>query len=87
MRPIALQRKNALFAGHDPGAGSWAAIASLVESAKLCGHNPQAYLTDVLTRLLERGDADPGDDLLPGHSRDANAAETRFETGAIAYAA
>ncbi|MGA1810687.1 transposase domain-containing protein [Sphingobium sp. 11R-BB] len=29
------------------------------------GINPQAYLTDVLTRIVLRGDADPIDDLLP----------------------
>src|SRR3546814_5639923 len=44
MRPIALQRKNALFAGHELGAENWAAIASLVETCKLGAINPAAYL-------------------------------------------
>jgi len=35
IRPIALNRKNALFAGHDAGAQNWAVIASLVETCKL----------------------------------------------------
>ena len=34
IRPIALNRKNALFAGHDAGAQSWAMIASLIETCK-----------------------------------------------------
>jgi hypothetical protein len=37
IRPIALNRKNALFAGHDQGAENWACIASLIETCKLCG--------------------------------------------------
>ena len=52
MRPIALNRKNALFAGHDEGAANWALIASLIETCKLNGVNPQTYLTDVLTKLV-----------------------------------
>lgn len=52
MRPIALNRKNALFAGHDEGAANWAVIASLIETCKLNGVNPDAYLTDVLTKLV-----------------------------------
>lgn len=43
MRPIALNRKNSLFAGHDDGAINWACLASLIETAKLHGINPQAY--------------------------------------------
>src|SRR5438034_489732 len=52
MRPIALNRKNALFAGHDEGAQNWAAIASLVETCKLHGMDPQAYFADVLEKLV-----------------------------------
>jgi hypothetical protein len=37
-----------LSAGHDQGAENWACIASLIETCKLCGVEPQAYLTDVL---------------------------------------
>ena len=52
MRPIALNRKNALFAGHDFGAENWAVLASLIETCKLHGVNPEAWLADVLTRLV-----------------------------------
>jgi hypothetical protein len=49
---IALTRKNALFAGHDDGAENWATLASLIETAKLNGIDPQAWLADILTRLV-----------------------------------
>ena len=52
MRPVALNRKNALFAGSDHGAENWAMLASLIETCKLHRVNPQAYLTDVLTKLV-----------------------------------
>jgi transposase len=87
MRPMALQRKNALFAGHELGAENWAAIASLVESCKLNDINPGAYLADVLARIVTRRDGEPLDDLLPGQWVDTKAAETTFETSTIAAAA
>jgi transposase len=52
IRPIVLTRKNALFAGSDEGAENWAVLASLIETCKLHGVNPQAYFTDVLTKLV-----------------------------------
>jgi transposase len=52
IRPIALNRKNALFAGSDEGAENWAMLASLIETCKLHRVNPEAYLTDVLTKLV-----------------------------------
>jgi transposase len=52
MRPIALNRKNALFAGHDLGAENWAVLASLIETCKWHGVNPEAWLADVLTKLV-----------------------------------
>ena len=52
IRPIALNRKNALFAGHDAGAENWALLASLIENCKLNDVNPAAYLADVLTKLV-----------------------------------
>lgn len=76
MRPIALQRKNALFAGHDLGAENWATIATLVETCKLNNINPQAYLADVLARIVHRTDADPIDDLLPYNWVDSRASAT-----------
>jgi transposase len=50
IRPIALNRKNALFAGSDGGGEHWAVIASLIETCKLNGVDPQTYLADVITR-------------------------------------
>jgi transposase len=52
IRPIALGRKNALFAGSDGGARHWAMVASLVATAKLNGVEPLAWLTDVLERMI-----------------------------------
>ncbi|MCT4682637.1 MAG: IS66 family transposase, partial [Roseicyclus sp.] len=51
IRPIALNRKNALFAGHDTGAQNWAVIASLIETCKLNGIEPHGYLSGVLTAI------------------------------------
>ena len=65
IRPIVLNRKNALFAGHDEGAQNWACIASLVETCKLNGVDPQTYFTDVLTRLVNLWPASRIDDLMP----------------------
>jgi transposase len=53
MRPIALNRKNSLFAGSDEGAHHWAILATLIECCKLHDVNPRTYLEDVLTRLVE----------------------------------
>ena len=65
IRPIALNRKNALFAGSDEGGANWAIIASLIETAKLNGVNPQAWLTDTLEKLVNRWPASRIADLMP----------------------
>ena len=52
MRPVALGRKNALFAGADSGADHWAIIASLIQTAKINEIDPLAWLTDVLERTV-----------------------------------
>ena len=65
IRPIALNRKNSLFAGHDEGGVHWGVVASLVESCKLNGIEPQAYLTDVLIKLVEGWPMRRIDELLP----------------------
>ena len=64
IRPIVLNRKNALFAGHDQGAENWACIASLIETCST-GVDPQAYLTDVLTKLVNLWPASRIDELMP----------------------
>ena len=41
-----------MFAGSDEGGENWAAVASLIETCKLNGVDPQRYLTELLTRLV-----------------------------------
>jgi transposase len=53
IRPLALGRKNYLFAGSDEGGERAAAAYTLIETAKLNGLDPQAYLRDVLARIAE----------------------------------
>jgi transposase len=65
MRPVALSRKNALFAGSDEGGENWAAVASLVETCKLNGVDPQRYLADMLTRLVDGWPQARIDELMP----------------------
>jgi transposase len=65
IRPIALNRKNALFAGSDGGAEHWAAIASLIETCKLNDVDPLKYLTDVITRIADGHPNSEIDQLLP----------------------
>ena len=65
IRPLALNRKNALFAGSDGGGDNWAVIATLVENCKLNGVEPHAYLVDVLTRIVNGHLNSAIDELLP----------------------
>ncbi|KPD10236.1 IS66 family transposase [Phaeobacter sp. 11ANDIMAR09] len=65
IRPIALNRKNALFAGHDTGAQNWAIIASLIETSKLNGIEPHGYLSGVLTAIASGHKQADIKDLLP----------------------
>jgi transposase len=65
IRPLALNRKNSLFAGSDGGAEHWAVIASLVETCKLNGIEPRRYLADVITRIVEGHKNRRLDELLP----------------------
>ncbi|WP_408094388.1 IS66 family transposase [Rhodoplanes sp. SY1] len=52
IKPVALGRKNSLFAGSIQGAQTWAILASLINSAKLNDVEPQAWLTDALERIV-----------------------------------
>ena len=52
MRPIALGRRNHMFAGNDGGARSWAILASLLQTAKLNDLDPYTWLNDVLERIV-----------------------------------
>jgi len=65
IRPLALNRKNALFAGSDQGAENWACLASLVECCKLNDVNPHAWMSDTLIKLVNRWPASRIDELMP----------------------
>ena len=65
IRPITLNRKNALFAGSDGGADHWATIATLIETCKLNDIDPISYLTDVLARIVNGHPNRDIDALLP----------------------
>jgi hypothetical protein len=65
IRAIALDRKNSLFAGHDLGAEGWAMHASLLETCKLNRVDPLAWMTDVLTKLVNLWPASRIDELMP----------------------
>ena len=64
LRGVALSRNNYLFMGSDAGGERAASIYSLVETAKLNGLDPQAYLREVLTRIAEHS-INRIDELLP----------------------
>jgi hypothetical protein len=64
IRPVALGRKNHLFAGSDGGGERWAMVASLIATAKLNGIEPYAYLQDV-QRMVDGHTINRLDDLLP----------------------
>jgi transposase len=51
IRPQTITRKNALFAGSEAGADTWATIASLLANARLNDVDPNAWLTQTLERI------------------------------------
>lgn len=65
IRPLTLQRKNSLFAGHDEGAANWARIASLIETCKMNAVDPFAYLAFVLKAIAAGHPQSRIDDLTP----------------------
>lgn len=65
IRPLALNRKNALFAGSDEGGANWAIVASLIETCKLNAVNPHAWLAATLTKLVNGWPSSKIDDLMP----------------------
>ena len=72
IRPVALGRKNHLFAGSDGGADRWAIVASLLATAKLNDVEPYAYLKDVLDRMTHGHPMSRLDDLLPWNWKASN---------------
>ncbi len=51
IRPLKLTAKNALFAGHDEGAAAWARIATMIETCKMNGVEPYAWLKSTLEKI------------------------------------
>ena len=73
IRPIALGRKNHLFAGSDGGAARWAVVASLLATAKLNDVEPFVYFKDVLDRMSNGHPMTKLGDLLPWNWTPSNA--------------
>jgi transposase len=75
LRGVAVGRRNWTFAGSDRGGERAAAIYTLIETAKLNGVDPQAWLADVLARLPDHPAKRVGD-LLPWNWRATTEAST-----------
>jgi hypothetical protein len=71
IRPLTLNRKNSLFAGHDEGAQNWARLASLIGTCKLNGIEPFAYMKATLEALASGHRNADIDLLLPWNFRGA----------------
>jgi transposase len=85
LRPSVLTRKNALFAGSDGGARHWALAMTLIQTAKLNGVNPMAWLTDVLERVVSgRTKAHELHTLLPWNWRAQSRSEPAPHNAAMA---
>ena len=71
-RVMVLNRKNALFAGHDEGARNWGRITSLIETAKMNGIEPAAYLTATLEAIARGHPTSRLHELLPWATKPAS---------------
>jgi transposase len=69
IRPQTITRKNALFAGYDGGGRTWATIATLLQTAKMNGVDPFAWLTITLERIAGGWSNRDLDALLPWNHR------------------
>jgi len=74
IRSPAMNRRNALFAGHDEGGRNWARFASLIGTCKLNGVEPYAYLLDLFTKLANGHLSKDIDALMPWVHAKANPA-------------
>jgi hypothetical protein len=72
IRPLALGRKNYLFAGSDAGGRRAAILYTLVETAKMNNVDPEAWLADVIARIADHP-INRLDDLLPWKWNQASA--------------
>jgi hypothetical protein len=53
IRPVALGRKNWMFAGSDSGGERAATMYTIIETAKLNGLDPEAYLRSIIARIAD----------------------------------
>jgi hypothetical protein len=74
---IALSRKNYLFAGSDSGGERAAAIYTFVQTAKLNGLSPKAYIHDILAKIAEGHTINRIDELVPWRMIPASATSSR----------
>jgi hypothetical protein len=65
IRPLALTRKNALFAGNEVGAENWAMLASLLATCKMSSVNPLTYIAETLRAILDGHPKSRIEDLMP----------------------
>jgi transposase len=76
MRPIGVGRRNWLFAGSDTGGETLARAMTIIETAKMNGLDPQAYLTDILSRIHDHK-INKLDELLPWNWATPEATDSR----------
>jgi hypothetical protein len=69
-------RKNHRFAGSDVGGARWATLCSLVETCKMNGVEPYAYLRDVLQRMVDGHPVNRLGELLPWNWKPAEAVKS-----------
>ena len=81
IRPLALGRKNWLFAGSDNGGRRAATIYTITQTAILNGHDPEAYLADILARIADHP-INRIDELLPWRWRPTGEAQASTEKAA-----
>ncbi len=81
IRPLALGRKNWLFAGSDNGGRRAATIYTITQTAILNGHDPEAYLAGILARIADHP-INRIDELLPWRWRPSSEAQASTEKAA-----
>ncbi|WP_234907757.1 IS66 family transposase, partial [Rhizobium rhizogenes] len=67
IRPQAIIRKNSLFAGNAGGGRTWATISTLIQTAKMNGVDPLAWLTQTLERIAAGWPSSEIDALMPSN--------------------
>lgn len=83
IKPVCLTRKNSLFAGSSRGGQTWAVLASLVNSAKLNGLDPETWLADVFEQIVSGSiPVNRLDELLPWNWKAGRQARGQIEIAA-----